>query len=300
MSDIKPFDIRSVLFENSNIEQIKIDDHIFTIKKNVKRAYDNISDNEYYDEPLDKNNIQYFFLFETRYHTAFGHWVNESAIFLPYIKYFDNCKLLINKNPHRKYKKIFIKMFGLEDKVIFYENDDDNTAYYATYSYTNIPKNNICILCDNFLLTNYNDNTIKENEKFEKIVENFMNEIFNKYPIDYTKTNENLFFPRNKVENYLPNDRVYNYDKTKKLLENKQYIEYDTMCTDDFKDQIQLLASSKNIFLDYGSSFIINSLFCKDSTIYVLNPCHSTLQFKCHRILLDIIQNKNNNKIIYY
>jgi hypothetical protein len=76
---------------------------------------------------------------------------------------------------------------------------------------------------------------------------------------------------------------------------------YDTMETTDIKNQIQLLLSSENIYLDYGASFAVNTLFCRNSNIYIIdiNKYLFQLEFICNKILLNFLKNKSNNNFIY-
>lgn len=126
---------------------------------------------------------------------------------------------------------------------------------------------------------------------------NFRNTIISEfYKLD--KEIEDLFLPRNTIENYEPNDRHDNYSKIKEILKNKPHLTYNTMDTEDIMKQILLVRSSKNIYLDYGSSFLVNSFFAKNSNIYVSNFMewiHNT--FSLTTILVDIIEKENN--VIY-
>ena len=260
----------------------------FIIRKNVKSVNkDNIYD--YYDEDLDSNpNV--FFLFESIYHDAFSHWIYEGGIFLPFVTQFSDCKILMNKNPSRQYKSAFCKCIGIEDKIEYYDNP---LQHNCTYSYINIPKNNICIICNVSLLISLNDNIQSKNELYLKRILTLKTYIEEKHHISYKKTIDNLFLPRNKVENYVPNDRIIQYEHIYDILKNQEYTTYDTMNTVNFTDQVKLLASAKNIYLDYGSSYWVNSLFCKDSHIYVSGIIQHQLEHQCFKILYDIITKSN-------
>ena len=94
--------------------------------------------------------------------------------------------------------------------------------------------NNICINTKPHYLNTVQVNNITN---FKKLMVDFRNTIMNNLNITYPeeKTIENLFFPRSKIENFVYNDRIVNYEKVYKLLEGQQYIEYDTVNTNNLK-----------------------------------------------------------------
>lgn len=278
--------------------------------KNLKKDTDNISKNnnyEFYDEPfINNNDTNIFYLFETEAHTAFGHWIYESAVFLPFFEKinakYENLKILINSNPQRTYKKLLMDMFQIpENKRSFLNNEP--IFDYGVDAYLNIPINNICIICKTTTLISMNDNTPEKNDLFLHLINNFKNTIYQKNPDlieeeKCEKTIENLFFPRNQLENYHNRSSNLDYTYVNELLQNKTYMKYDTNNTTDFKNQIKLLLGSQNIYLDFGSSFFVNGLFCKNSTIYVTFVYEWHYGFKCWQICHKLIEN-NNNKIIF-
>ena len=285
------------------LEEITINTIKFDIKKNVKDVFLNMNTAQktltFYEDPIDENNLAIFLLFENPFHEAFGHWVFESAIFLPFVDYFTKYKnffIVVNKNNERKYKKSFFKMFNINEKNIYYI---DNTYTHTNeISYKNIPKNNISIICSNFVINQgreYFNNILIENITF--LINNFYNIILEN--IKCEKQIEHLFMPRNKIENYIPNDRQINYDSINSILENKEYICYDTQETDNFIEQVILIQKSKNIYLNWGSSYIVNGFFSKDSNIYI---AMNGITYNCYNhlignIILNIIE-KNNNIIL--
>jgi hypothetical protein len=286
------------LFTNT---EITINNITFDIKKNVKDVFTDIHTGNksytFYDEPINENKLSIFFLFEVPFHEAFGHWVFESAVFLPFVQDFisyDNFFILVNKNNERKYKKSFFKFFNISDKNIHFI---DNTETHTNdVSYRNIPNNNISIVCRNFILNqvqhSLNNNLIAH---FTFLVINFY-EIIRK-DINCVKQIENLFLPRSKTENYLPNDRKIIYDSLYALLTDKEYVCYDTQETDNFIEQVIILQKSKNIYTYWGSSYFVNGFFSKDSNIYI---AMNNTNYSCDNsfLLCKIIKNiieKNNN-----
>ena len=97
------------------METINIGDQLFEIRKNVKSQTCNISNSElffeYYESHDESKSLSLFLLFETTMDFTFGHWIYESAIYLPYffelkLKY-PELKLLVKQSPKRSYKKLF-------------------------------------------------------------------------------------------------------------------------------------------------------------------------------------------------
>lgn len=284
--------------EYINQEIINIDDIYFDIKKNVFSVSTNVHNSTkkftFHNESINENNLNIYFILEAPHHAAFGHWVFESAIFLPFFKSFKGAKLLVNKNPHKKYKGLFFKLFNINhDDIIYLDN-----VHEEVVEYKNIPKNNICIVPRHTPIchTSNSELTYRLNI-FMRLLSNFKNSIINS-DYNYDKEIEHLFLPRNTTENYAQNERPVDYSKIYKILENKDYISYNTMDTEDMNKQIILITKAKNIYLDYGAAFVVNGFFSKNSNIYVNNK--NVIQYNTYIIgktIIDFIE--IDNKVIY-
>jgi len=295
--------------EYLNLKEVVYDNITFDIKQNVKTIFttndicQNTNTNkkliEFYNTSINTNDVKVFFLFETEYHNAFSHWVFENAVFLPYFKYFPkNVLVLVNKNEYRTYKKLFFNLFNIpEDNLYYIDNTIDQPLDYKL-----IPQNNICIICRNLRMNTQIRNNMFSNI-FTNLTSNFYNEIHQNHNFDYTKKIKHLFFPRNKKENFKPNDRLVNYMNVSKFLKGNEYVTYNTEDTIDIKDQIQLLLSAENVYLEGGSSYFVNGLFCKDSKLYIYgNVTNSSERNLKTYNLLQLIKDamvKNNNYITY-
>jgi hypothetical protein len=283
--------------------EITINGISFDIKKNVKDVLIDVNTGNkqysFHDGPIIGNKPNVYFLFETPFHEAFGHWVFESAIFLPFVKHFidnDRFFLLVNKNNERKYKKSFFKLFNISDANIHYINNSH--IHTCDVSYRDIPDNNISIVCNNFILnqipSSLNESSI---EKIKYLLNRFYETTST--GINNDKQTENLLLPRSKVENYLPNDRQISYDLIYQLLKDKEYISYDTQETDNFSEQILLIQQSTNIYTYWGSSFIVNGFFSRNSNIYVIMDCNIDYNYHHNKyticnIIKSIIETNNN------
>jgi hypothetical protein len=283
------------------MESITIDNEIFGIQKNVKSQMCDITTSElyfdYYDSSVTNNELSVFFLlFETCFDSAFGHWIYESAIYLTYWselkRKYPELKILVKQNPQRSYKKLFFNALNIdEDDIHWLENEEINDCKTV---YVNIPSNNICINTKPHYM---NTVQVKNITNFKNLILDFRNRIMNNLNIIYPeeKTIEYLFFPRSKTENYSSNNRITNYETVYKLLEGKQYTEYDTVNKNNLKEQIELLVSSKNIFLDWGASFCVNSLFCKNSNIFISDKMEGQTKYQGYQAFIEI----NENNLIF-
>ncbi len=290
-----------------------IDDIEFKTHKNVKQYWFDLNNDtwnfKYYDDNVnDSIEINYILLFENVYNSAFGHWIYDSAIFLEYFdklnkKFNNKLKIYTIAKPPRKYKKLLFDFFNINNENII-ECKEELTGIHRLSRNNKwmeeknvvLPYNNICITCPIINLNNTNMNT----NLFKKRIIRFKNVILDKSSKD-KKYIENLFFPRNKKENLKYNDRTINYQPVHKIIGDKPLITYNTLDTNNFIDQINMLINAKNVFLDYGSSLWVNGLFCKNSNIYVSNNLKQHLEsfnyYKGFLTLLELI--KENNNIIF-
>lgn len=281
------------------MEVINIDNQIFEIRKNIKSQTCNISTSElffeYYNHTVNNESPYYFFLFENCFDAAFAHWIYESAIYLSYFfelkTKYSKLKLLVKQNPKRNFKNLFFKALNINEHDIYWLDNDEINDMKTVY--INIPGNNFCINTKPHYL---NTVEVKNKNFFKELIINFKNIILTNYNIIYPsdKIIKNLFFPRSKLQNFVPNDRIINYEKVYNLLEGQKYTEYDTIDTTDLKDQINMLISSDNIFLDWGSSFIVNGLFCKNSNIYLSKCILGQLNYEAMNIIYTIHKENNN------
>jgi len=283
--------------EYVNKNTIVIDGVYFDIKENISSVSTDVHTSTknytFHNESLNETNLNIYFILETPHQAAFGHWVFESAIFLPYFKSFKNAKLLVNKNPNKKYKRLFFELLNINnDDIIYLDND-----YQEIMEYKNIPQNNICIIPRHTCICH----TLKDDTEDRMIIYTNLLYNFKKTIIDsdykYNKEIDHLLLPRNTVENYAPNDCTIDYSNIYKMLENKNYITYNTIDTNDFKYQIDLISKTKNIYLEFGSAFTVNGFFAKDSNIYIINKNKYNAQTNNYPFLkckIDFIKKDNN------
>ena len=188
----------------------------------------------------------YYFIADTLYDEAFGHWVLETGIYLPLFitlkKTYPNLKLVLRSK--RIFKKLFCDFFGIKDVV---------------YS---LEPNNVCFFPSP--ISALNDKSISD--EFKKQTRIFRNY----FTPTSTVEHEFVILPRQIKENYAPNDRKISFQNLINYLDKRARI----LNTDEItklEDQINIVNSGKNICLSEGSPFYVNGLFCKNKTIYVVD-----------------------------
>jgi hypothetical protein len=238
------------------------------------------------------NSTIYYYL-ETPFHSAFAHWVYECAIY--YLDLPKDANVIVIKNPERKYKSLFLTAMNIRPEQIYYIEEETSE----------FPSPNKCFISQK---TCWNDQGRTHITEYRECVLKFL-DYFNKKTREYTmeknnlqgdskecwdKTIEILFLPRNTIQNYACNDRIVDYKPIMEKLKGKNYLVYDTMTTDNILFQIELLKKSKNIYLDYGSSFFVNGLFCEGSVIYVIGKHYNVFElYPYSHETLKIIQERN-------
>ena len=87
-----------------------------------------------YSDPLNNNFVpdNYYFIADTLYDEAFGHWVLETGIYLPLFitlkKTYPNLKLVLRSK--RMFKKLFCDFFGIKDVV--YSLEPNNVCFFPS------------------------------------------------------------------------------------------------------------------------------------------------------------------------
>ena len=232
------------------------------------------------NKPL-KQTHTYYFIFDDYGLHAFAHWVYESFIFFPILeelnKLYPNIKILTTNK--KKYVRSFINFVGIQNEIVYKIED----------------YNNVCFISP-ILSLNHNIDT----QLFNHFISNFINRIqMNSINFDYK--NEILFLPRNKVDNYFPDDKIDVHLLRERR--NQDQIDYisngviknggivlNTYEINNFFIQFSLIMNSKNIILDYGSSYFVNCIACKNKNIIVLDPDNISIDIS----LIESIKNINN------
>jgi hypothetical protein len=184
------------------------------------------------------NNITMAVPVDSPHNESFGHWVFESAIFLPEIKNSNMKVILSNK---KTYKLLFCNYFG------FGENDIE---------YHNLIRQPILTLMD------------KPPSWYPSKLSSFCARFSSSVVPDV----DFVLLPRQTKENYVPNDRpcplrpfldVF-------LKSNRTYRIVNTDEITSLQQQIDLVNSGRIVIVTDGSSVNVNGILCNGKTIYAV------------------------------
>ena len=215
------------------------------------------------------------------FHEAASHWVFESAVYLPlFIKLkerYPEIRLHL-KGPAKRYKAQFCDFFGIEPT---YDLPPANTCFFPNP----ISAQNRLVLNESF------------KPHLERFIAAFTDINLTPASLDF------LILPRGKAENYHGNDRTVDFSMIYAAAEAGSS-PYSILNTDDISnlaDQIVAVRSAKNLILCDGAAFVINTLFAKNATIYIIG-CKSLVQSSTYPLaclLLNMLSMQNNNRCIY-
>jgi hypothetical protein len=222
-----------------------------------------------------------YYIFDCPGGDAFAHWVYESFITYPIFcelrfKY-PNIKVLTKNN--KKYVKSFLKLLDEDIEIV---NDIQNIQ-------------NICFFPP---ILSLNDHSIDQ-EFFSTLIDNFKKMLIDNVTI--METNGIILLPRNKKDNYSSNDRKVDIDDIYEYIIDNDGTIFNTYEINNLKLQFSIINSFKNIILDYGSSFLVNSIFQTNKNILVMDNFNHSYQidkFIAMRILYDKICDFNNVNLL--
>jgi hypothetical protein len=206
-------------------------------------------------ERKEDTSMNYYFYIDGKADDPFGHWVFESAIYLPLFfllkKEYPSLRLL-SMNP-KKYKDVFYKGFGLEPHDISLILEPTNIVIFTQWN-------------------SLGDHNVLRRELFLDSARSFYTSLV-PHSLALPKSIDILYLPRGSKENFKHNDRTIPAQPA--LIESIQSlfpntVIYDTDTTSNICEQISILRSSKIILLDYGSSLLVNGYFAENSLVIVL------------------------------
>jgi hypothetical protein len=218
-------------------------------------------DIEQYKEEITEP-ANYFFIFEAGITWSFGHWIFESAIYLPLFnklkKLYPTIKLIYNLE--RDYKSLFFDIFSITSEDIIL-NLSPLETHINGVTCDNLPPNNICFLPSPISAIN----GAPIYPVYRKHIENFIS-FFDEIDIPNSHDNKWLIIPRGQKQICPVNIRNIPFDKIFTYF-NTNAIEYSTINTDtleNLRERISYLRNSENIVLCDGSAYLVNMLFCKN------------------------------------
>ena len=164
-------------------------------------------------------------------------------------------RLLLDKD--RVFKRLTLKAYEIPIECVIFGGA------------ASLPKSNLCIFPPLILLNDMNINI----PLFSALWSSHINFLSSSAISTPCKNISVLALPRQKRENYIPNDRIIPYsdefcDWTKQQV-NGFVLRTDEIC--DLFEQVRIINSSRTIVLDYGSSFLFNGSLAQNSLIIVVN-----------------------------
>ena len=248
----------------------------------------------------NSNNINvkhtYYIVMDCPGYNAFAHWIHESFIFFEIVKrlidlYPESKIITTNK---KRYVRNFLNFVGINNEIVYNINNNNNILFFLPLMSLNY----------------FNLTDLKSISLYDRYTEYFINTIYNNTN-NFNYTNHLIYLPRNLKDNFYPNDKISEHLLHERRNQNEidyitnEVINHDGIILDTFNInnifiQFSIIRNSKNIILDYGSSFHVNTLFLKGKNIIVLNPNkmnhHNELPF--YRMFTNRIMENNNVTIL--
>lgn len=256
-----------------NMYNLVLDSYkLFTVEQVLKYSHENF--NSWNIEVSTGTNENYYFIIDTQYDEAFGHWIFESAIYLPIFKelqkLYPTIKLVLKTK--KTFKTLFCNFFGIEPVY-------------------NIELNNLCIFPTP--LSSQNDKDITDD--YKQYVYKFRSFFQKESEIQY----EHIVMPRQTKENFVWNDRQYNFQPLIKQLNNPYILNTDEIT--ELNQQINTVQSGKNIYLSEGAPFLVNGLFCKNKNIFIVYPTSVYIEQEHKYIKIKFVfdLHRENNVVSY-
>jgi hypothetical protein len=207
---------------------------------------------------------------DSPYHDAFGHWVFESAVFLPGIR-SDGKNVMLSER--RQYKTLFCKHIGFSD---------DNIEYGT------VPRTSTLTLMDNPVPPEY-----------PLLLQSF----FTHFTSSVVPDVDFVLLPRQRKENYAVNDRPCKLTPYIDVFRASGR-SYRVVNTDEItclQTQIDLVNSGRTVIVTDGSPANVNGMFCSGKTIYVVRDGSLEVQvpqYPMLQVLHAEIRKKNNLQFI--
>jgi hypothetical protein len=272
--------------DNTSHEHITIDDiyKIFIIE-NVTH-YSLIDFHTHRIEVCEKKeeSLEYYFVIDLLYDDAFGHWVYESAIYLPIFEklkeLYPTIKIVLKEK--KQFKSLFLKFFDIMETDVVYD----------------MQPNNVCLFPSPISSLNDNHNMT---DVYKQIIVKFIT-FFSKYRME-SHLYDYVILPRQIKENYKNNDRTYDMSVVYDVI-NSITTKYNTLHTDtivDLKDQIVAIQSAPNVILTDGSPYLVNNMFCNNQKLFIVDTItiHQLHIYHKKKYIREIVCKLNNNTYIY-
>ena len=232
-----------------------------------------------FHESNDKSKYTYFII-DTIFNEAFGHWVFECAVYLDLFlllkKRYPSLKLHLKTK--RTFKLLFCSLFTINAEDIVYSLEPSNISYFPSpislQNNRDLPQDYIDQMRVFFL---------RFNQYKSKIV-----------------SPATLIMPRQSKENYINNGKHYNMDKLKEYVPSAEFFHTDTVT--DLREQITKVSSASRIILTDGSPFTVNGIFAHNAKIMIIDTITlvQSHNYPKQKHIIDTIKELNNISYEYY
>ena len=236
----------------------------------------------------DISSTNVYFVIDLCFDEAFGHWVYESAIYLPLFCMlkvtYPTLKLVLKTK--KNFKHLFCSYFNIAESDIVYH----------------IPttESNLCFFPSPISSLNITNPNSKVHEYYTSIFRLFKEcPSIKKDPVEY------LIMPRQTIENYKGNDRTIPFQAifdhfTHNTTNTHRIFHTDTVT--NLIDQINELRSAKTIICHDGSALLVNGMFVQNKQFLVVSlytPGQASKYPQLSKII-EYINKINNNTIQYF
>jgi hypothetical protein len=194
-----------------------------------------------------------YFIFDCPGEDAFAHWIFETFM-------FNNLIIELNKlhknitivcSIKKQYVTSFLKFFNITNAHIQQLDTECNIVYVPpVVSLNYLPPN---------IMPYFTEQILMFREGCRSRLE---------FPCE--KTIDLCYFPRQKIENYAPNDIKIDYEYLITHVKNRGGLVIDTFETNNISTQFTTLLKSKTIILTAGSAYLVNGVVAHNSLIIVL------------------------------
>lgn len=210
----------------------------------------------HHPEPCEdkKSSRPHYFLLDCPGENAFVHWIFETFVFYYMIDDLTPTypSLVLYCHISKRYVRDFLKFFNITHSC-----SSDISSHPC----------NVLMVPPVFSL---NDKSINIS-LFQDHVVQFREACRSRLPESTEKNIDLCLLPRQRVENYAPNDIVVNVDLLAVDVRNRGGVVMDTFETGDVAVQMDTILRSKIIILNYGSAYFVNGIVARDSLLLVID-----------------------------
>jgi len=238
-------------------------------------------------EQTDSQSTSDIFIIYTGMIPALGHWIYESFIYIfMYICMKEsNTSLKLFVGPYTNYKCIFCKHIGINTNDILYEYPSSGANCFFPYPSLSLTQRSVN----------------ETHRSYIRALFMYFSSLHMPKVCTYTYT----ILPRQINFNYEFNNKKIPYNTIIPYIKKRGNL-FTVLNTDELYDlsyQLNIIQSSKNIIVPDGSAFLLNGMFSRNSTLYVVGRLCTVEQgmlFPQIQYIYDQIIETNKNKVYFF